>query len=142
MDEKPYLRTPEELHHRQTWLEIWLPLILCLAVFITLLVFLILAASSGSASVAQLSAISIMFIILPLFFITLFAFGLVLVFNILLFKGNRALPRYGLLARQKVTSITDKVQQLLAGFVAAVLKVQSSIEIIFHFFSHMPKNEK
>lgn len=142
MKEKVGIRTPEELHHRQTWLEIWLPLIISLAIFVTLIVFLILAASSGSASIAQLSAVSIIFIILPLFLITIFALGLVLTFDILLFKGNRALPRYGLLARQKVNDITKKIQQLLAVFVAAVFKVQSSIDTFFHFFLHFLKNEK
>jgi len=132
-------KTPEDLHRQQTWLEIWLPLILCLIVCVAAVIFLILAASHGGSGIAQLSAISIILMVIPMLMVTLFAIGILILLNILVIKGNHSLPKYGAIARNKVSDIANKVQQILLSLVGNIFSLQSNLEAIKQTFANLFK---
>jgi hypothetical protein len=123
-------KTPEEIHRQQTWLEIWLPLILCLAFFVLVIIFLILAGSRGSSSIAEFSAISVIMMIIPILMVTLFFVGVIILLDVLVIKGNHLLPKYGIIARNKVSEVAVKVQQVLLSFVGNILTLQSNMEAV------------
>lgn len=135
MEKEANKLSPEELHSRQTWLEIWLPLILCLTICAGVIVLIILAAVGGSGSIAQLSAISIIFMTIPVLVLLLFTIALTIVVNYFLIKGNRVLPHYGRIAREKVSEITGKIQEVLLSFITGILKIQSIFEAVIEFFT-------
>lgn len=131
--EKHY--SPEEMHQRQTWLEILLPLLVALLVCAGAIVLVILAAAHGNSSIAQWSAISIILMIIPTFFVCLVAIALVFVLDRLLIKGNRKLPVYTQNIRQKAELITSKIQQALLGIVSFFMNIESFFASIKRFFS-------
>lgn len=134
-------KTPEEIHRRQTWLEIWLPLILCLAFCVLAITLLILAASQGSSSIAQFSAISVILMIIPVLMVALFLIGVIILLDVLVIKGNHSLPKYGIIVRNKVAEVTTKVQQVLLSFVGNVLTLQSNLEAIRQTFANIFNKE-
>jgi hypothetical protein len=117
--------TPEELHQRQTWVEIWLPLLIGLAVIAAVVALLILAAVHGSSSIAQWSAIS-----------------LILFIDYWLIRGNRALPAYAQNIRQKVDIVAGKIQSILTSIIAFFLKVDNIIEMLKSFLAHSSGSDK
>ena len=106
-------RTPEEEHQHQTWLEIWLPFIIGLAVCAALVVLIITAAANGDSSIAQWSAISLILMIFPALFLCLIMIALIIFIDYWVIKGNRGLPAYSKIIREKVNTITGKIQSIL-----------------------------
>jgi hypothetical protein len=117
--------TPEELHQRQTWLEIWLPLLIGLAIIAAVIVLLILAAVHGSPSISQWSAISLILMIFPTLFVCLVFITIVLFIDYWLIRGNRALPGYTKNIRQKVDIVANKIQSILKSIIAFFLKIDT-----------------
>jgi hypothetical protein len=141
MEKETKQLSPEELHAKQTWLEIWLPLIICLVIIAGAIALIITSAVGGSAGIAQLSAISIIFMVIPVLLLLIFTLSLIIVIDYFLIKGNRALPKYGQIARQKVTGVTTKTQEVLLSVVSNILKIQSIFEIVKDFFTPKKKQE-
>jgi len=117
--------TPEELHKRQTWLEIWLPLLIGLTVIVAVIVMLILATVHGSPSIAQWSAISLILMIFPTLFVCLVFIAIALFIDYWLIRGNRALPGYARNIRQKVDVVVSKIQLILKSIVTLFLKIDT-----------------
>lgn len=130
MDKEKKLLSPEELHQRQTWLEIWLPLLIGLAIIVAVMVLLILAAAHGSSSIAQLSAISVILMIFPVLFVCLFSIGILIFTDYWLIRGNHRLPTYTSMIRQKALAFTEKIQNILTSIVAIVMKINSILTTI------------
>jgi hypothetical protein len=133
-------RLPEELHQRQTWLEIWLPLILGIAICSVILILVILAAIHGSGSVAQLSAISIILMIAPSLLITLLSIAIIVFLDYWVIKGNHAIPAFGVLLRHKVNTVTSKIQQILFSITSTVINIRAGLDSIKHFFRSKKSN--
>ncbi|MHC1740752.1 MAG: hypothetical protein AB9897_06525 [Anaerolineaceae bacterium] len=136
-------RTPEEQHRRQTWLEIWLPLVFGLLICIVLIVFVIIAASQGNSAIAQWSAISLILMIVPTLFVCLLFIALIIFLDVLVIKGNHTLPAYGKLARDKVDKIATSIQKVALSFVMFFNKVNMVIQFFKDVFSSIlhPKNK-
>jgi hypothetical protein len=127
--------TPEEQHQRQTWLEIWLPLLVGLVICAAIIVLVIMAATRGNSSIAQWSAISIIMMIIPGFFTCLVLIALTFFLDYVLIKGNRILPGYAKNIRQKVVQITSKIQQILLSIVTFFVNFESAFLKIKMLFS-------
>jgi hypothetical protein len=134
--------TPEELHQRQTWVEIWLPLLIGLAVIAAVVALLILAAVHGSSSIAQWSAISLILMIFPVLFACLVFIAIILFIDYWLIRGNRALPAYAQNIRQKVDIVAGKIQSILTSIIAFFLKVDNIIEMLKSFLAHSSGSDK
>jgi ABC-type transport system involved in cytochrome bd biosynthesis fused ATPase/permease subunit len=135
MEQNKNSLTPEQIHQRQSWLQIWLPLIVILFVASGLLTLLLVASGNGQGSLNQWSAISIILMIFP-------ALLLLLPFVILQFffikwisQGNLALPKLGGMARQKVTAGSQKIQNGANQFVDFFLKIASFRDTVKSLFS-------
>ncbi len=130
--EKP---SPEEEHTRQTWLEIWLPLLIGLLVCLSILVLVILAAVNGNPIVGQLSSVSIIIMIVPLLFGCLIYLVITLFVDYFLIKGNKAIPAYGIKIRTKVDSISVKIQSILSSFVTFISRIDSALAVLKALFT-------
>jgi hypothetical protein len=141
MEKEQKVKTPLELHQHQTWLEIWLPLFIGLAVCVSILVLVILAAVKGSGDIAQLSAISIILMVIPSLFILLASTAIIIFVDYWIIKGNHVLPGYAAIVQQKTTVITTKIQEILFSISSIFINIHAGLDTIKHFFSRSKKNK-
>lgn len=128
--------SPEEKHRRQTWLEIWLPLLIGLIACGTLIVLVILGAVHGNSSIARWSAISLIVMIFPVLFISLASILFVLILDYFLIKGNRILPDYLGNFRQKFESFSAKIQTFLLSIVSFFERLETLFSAVKNIFNH------
>ena len=141
MEKEQKVRTPLELHQHQTWLQIWLPLFIGLAVCVSILVLVILAAVKGSGDIAQLSAISIILMVIPSLFILLASIAVVIFIDYWIIKGNHVLPGYATIAQQKTAAITTKIQEILLSVSSIFINIHAGLDTFKHFFTRSKKNK-
>ena len=129
-------RSPEEQHRRQAWLEIGLPLGIALLVIVAVIAWVILAAVHGSSTgISQAAAISLIFLIIPTFFVVLILIVLVSFIDYGLMRGNRALPGVAQIVRSKVDTVAITIQKILNSAVSGVDAVSTwfaSLQKIFN----------
>jgi hypothetical protein len=131
--------SPEEKHRRQTWLEIWLPLLIGLIACGTLIVLVILSAVHGNSSIAQWSSISLIVMIFPVLFIILVSILFVLTLDYFLIKGNRKLPDYLGNFRQKFELLSAKIQTFLLSIVSFFERIETLFSAVKNIFKHSKK---
>lgn len=132
-------RTPEEKHRRQTWLEIWLPLLVGIILCMLVVVLVILAAVRGSSTLSQASAISLILMIIPTLIGAIFYIALIIFLDYWLIKGNRAIPAFGKNIRQKVDTITGRIQHSLLSIVSFFVTIDTGIAYIKKSFSRLKR---
>jgi len=142
MDKVKKALTPKENHQHQTWLEIWLPLLIGLVVVAVVMVLLVLAAAHGSSSIAQWSAISLILMILPMLIVCLFSIAFVFFIDYWLIRGNRVLPGYTENIRVKVIAIAEKIQSFFSSIVSFFLKIDTFLTTLKSVFAHSGTKEK
>lgn len=135
MESEKKLLSPEQIHQRQSWLQIWLPLILVMLIAGGLLALLLITSGNGQGSLNQWSAISLIVLIFP-------ALLLLLPIVVLLFflikwvsQGNHALPKVGIAAREKVSRVSQKIQNGANQVIDFFLKITSFLDTLKSLFS-------
>jgi hypothetical protein len=135
MESEKKLLSPEQIHQRQSWLQIWLPLILVVLIAGGLLALLLITGGNGQGSLNQWSAISLIVLIFP-------ALLLLLPIVVLLFflikwvgQGNRAMPKVGIAAREKVSWVSQKIQNGANQIIDFFLKIASFLDTLKSLFS-------
>ncbi|NMC85454.1 MAG: hypothetical protein GYA58_09235 [Anaerolineaceae bacterium] len=135
MESEKKLLSPEQIHQRQSWLQIWLPLILVMLIAGGLLALLLITSGNGQGSLNQWSAISLIVLIFP-------ALLLLLPIVVLLFflikwvsQGNHALPKVGIAAREKVSRVSQKIQNGANQVIDFFLRIASFLDTLKSLFS-------
>lgn len=135
MESEKKLLSPEQIHQRQSWLQIWLPLILVMLIAGGLLALLLITSWNGQGSLNQWSAISLIVLIFP-------ALLLLLPIVVLLFflikwvsQGNHALPKVGIAAREKVSRVSQKIQNGANQVIDFFLRIASFLDTLKSLFS-------
>jgi hypothetical protein len=135
MESEKKLLSPEQIHQRQSWLQIWLPLILVMLIAGGLLALLLITSWNGQGSLNQWSAISLIVLIFP-------ALLLLLPIVVLLFflikwvsQGNHALPKVGIAAREKVSGVSQKIQNGANQVIDFFLRIASFLDTLTSLFS-------
>ena len=135
MESEKKLLSPEQIHQRQSWLQIWLPLILVMLIAGGLLALLLITSWHGQGSLNQWSAISLIVLIFP-------ALLLLLPIVVLLFflikwvsQGNHALPKVGIAAREKVSRVSQKIQNGANQVIDFFLRIASFLDTLKSLFS-------
>jgi len=135
MESEKKLLSPEQIHQRQSWLQIWLPLILVMLIAGGLLALLLITSGNGQGSLNQWSAISLIVLIFP-------ALLLLLPIVVLLFflikwvsQGTHALPKVGIAAREKVSRVSQKIQNGANQVIDFFLRIASFLDTLKSLFS-------
>jgi len=113
-----------QVHRRETFLQITLPLVIGLVLILLLAVLTVITATSGG-SVAQAADASLIFLIIPLMIVTIIftiIFG-ALAFGI--FKANETLPFYTRQAQDVFKRVSQQVQVGSDKAVEPILKIRS-----------------
>lgn len=134
MDQEQKL-TPYQKHNQQFAAEIWLPIVIATLVGLGLLVLSIIAATGSGDTVGKLADISLILMIIPLFFIFLMGIVLTIVIIHLLRNLNQTLP--GLLHKgQYITAlIAQKTQSITSLLTLPMIKFKSAVNGMRSFFS-------
>jgi predicted PurR-regulated permease PerM len=140
IDEKT--RSPEEQHQRQTWLEIWLPLLAGIILCAAAAVLAVIAAVKGNSSISQWSAVSLILILFPSLIVCIVLIALTFFIDHWLIKGNRVIPNYAQNLRQHVDIIAGKIQNFLLSIVSTLLSIQSKLDIVIQFLSRFSSRKK
>jgi hypothetical protein len=127
--------TPYQKHNRQFVTQIWLPIAIATLASLGLLVLSIIAATGSGDTVGKLADISLIMMIIPLFFI--FLVGILLTFGIihLLRNLNQNLP--GLMHKgQYITAlIAQKTQTMTSLLTLPIIKLRSAVNGTRSFFA-------
>lgn len=122
-----YLSEPRRRHHRQAFWQIYLPLAVGMAVFLTLGIMVVVSQETGNPELGRWAAIAAIWIILPLLAagIVIFLFNLLFIF--LFHKANSALPDYGRLARFYFYQAAARVQSLANRLSEPAISAQAAV---------------
>lgn len=129
--------TPEQIHEKQFWLEIILPIGLVLLVFIGLVVLAISLTGRNAGAVSQWADVSIILLVMPVLLIVLVNLALVILINILLGKWNKSFPPLLFLGRIKVEEFASKLRSTLSVPATPVIKIKSVLAGIQQFFASL-----
>jgi uncharacterized protein with PQ loop repeat len=134
-----YLIEPKRRHSRQAFWQIYLPLTVGFAIFLTLGIMVVVSQETGNPELSRWAAIAAIWIILPLL-----AFGIVaLLFNFLLIflfsKVNNALPDYGRLARFYTFRVAAQIQALANRLSSPAISLRSNLAGWMQIFTYLRK---
>jgi predicted PurR-regulated permease PerM len=112
-------------HKKQTFTEIWLPIIVAIVVCAFLLILAISMSISDGGTVAKLSDISIILMIVPVFLMVLLTVIVIAFMNRGLRNLDRSLPVFFDNAQKITFRITSKIQNLAALLSMPVIRFKS-----------------
>lgn len=125
-------RTPEQKHQKQLWLEVFLPLILTIALCAGLAILSVVLTGSNGILVAQWADISIILMIVPLFLFCLVIFVALIYIDRALIHWNKSIPDFFTQARLLVDSVAAKLQNLFTLLAAPIIFIKSALAAIEH----------
>ncbi len=134
-----FLKEPQSQHRRQTFWQIYLPLVVGFAAFLALGILVVLSQETGNPEISRWAAIATIWLILPLL-----AFGIVvllvnLFFIVVFSKINNSLRDYGRLARFYIHRIAFQIQKLADRLVEPGIILQSNFSGLKAIFSRYRK---
>jgi uncharacterized protein involved in cysteine biosynthesis len=113
---RPEYHPSYQLHRRQMWTQILLPLLIAVLVFIAVIITTSLATFRGHGDVTRWAAISTIWLILPVLVVGAIILILIIAMIYLMSRLTAIIPPYSLQAQQVVHRIEGAVKQF-AGMV-------------------------
>lgn len=128
-----------QLHRRQMWTQILLPILIAIIVFIAIIVITSLSAIQGSGDINRWAAISTMWLILPVMIVGLVFLVLLIALIYLIARITTLIPPYSYQAQQIVYRIEASVKHIALMFRKPVLALQELTKLVRVYIDNVKK---
>jgi len=118
-------QSPEYKHKQQSLLWIFLPLALIILLILSAGVFVIMSTSSGDSVTQTWSAISLVFLLLPMAILSIIPLIILVLAVVGMSKAGKALPPYLRKARHKVLQLNGKAQAVTDKAASPMISIRS-----------------
>ena len=135
-------RTPEQKHHEQLLLEIWLPLGVVIAVCAGLAILAVVLADGSMGVISQWADISMIAMIVPILVLSLGLVILLFYLDHLMIGWNKSLPDFFILLRKWVDSFAGKVQKIAAMIAHPIVFIKSMFAGLQSLSNKIPLQKK
>lgn len=116
---------PQVTHKQQSFLWIFLPLALIILLIVAAGVFIIMSTSSGDSVTQSWSAISLVYLLIPLAILSLIPLILLALAVVGMSKAGKALPPFLRTTRHKILLLNGKTQAVTDKAASPVISIRS-----------------
>ena len=128
-----------QLHRKQMWLQILLPIIFAVLIFIAITILTSLAALRGQGDVSRWAAMSTIWLVLPVMVASLIILILLIAMIYLLSRLMAVIPPYSYQAQQVVYRIESMANRFAEMFRKPVLALQELTRLVRIYIEKLRK---